>query len=430
MVEKWQELIADKQKRRDESIPKEWVVYPPPADRLNVLDFPEETGLLNEFELEVTASPVEVLLPKLASGEWSSVDVTKAFYKRAIIAHQAVNCLTEIFVDKALERAAYLDEELKKTGKPIGPLHGLPISLKDQLAIKGFETTMGYVSWIGNYAEKDATLVEILYEQGAVPFVRTNIPQTLMWPETFNNVFGRTSNPANRTLTCGGSSGGEGALIAMKGSPLGVGSDIGGSVRIPANFNGLSGSAEDYASVTSITGEPLITTMSLNPNDPTFSKTRNFLIPPQAKSAYGLWQIQKERTRLRCEHLDYWNSTAEKTGTGRPVDAIIGPMAAWAPPPHGMNSSADYTMMWNALDYPSLAFPVTTVDPKLDKVKPPHQFLSEDDEAAYALFILDEGPELFKDAPIGLQVVGRTGEDEAVIAMGEIIDKALKESKK
>ncbi|KIJ25598.1 hypothetical protein M422DRAFT_273411 [Sphaerobolus stellatus SS14] len=94
-------------------------------------------GLPNEFELEVTASPVEVLLPKLASGEWSSVDVTKAFYKRAIIAHQA------IFVDKALERAAYLDEELKKTGKPIGPLHGLHISLRDQLANKGFETTMG-----------------------------------------------------------------------------------------------------------------------------------------------------------------------------------------------------------------------------------------------------------------------------------------------
>lgn len=107
----------------------------------------------------------------------------------------------------------------------------------------------GYVSWIGNYSERDATLVTILYEAGAVPFVRTNIPQTLMvsacvyfpanpfadccdlqWPETFNHVFGRTLNPHNRNLTSGGSSGGEGALIAMKGSPLGVGSDVGGSV--------------------------------------------------------------------------------------------------------------------------------------------------------------------------------------------------------
>ena len=91
-----------------------------------------------------------------------------------------MNCLTEIFVERALARAAELDDALKKTGKVIGPLHGLPISLKDQLCIKGLETTMGYVSWIGNYAEKNAVLVDILEACGAVPFVRTNVPQTLM----------------------------------------------------------------------------------------------------------------------------------------------------------------------------------------------------------------------------------------------------------
>ena len=100
------------------------------------------------------------------------------------------------------------------------------------------------MSWIGKYADNDAVLTEILLEAGAVPFVRTNVPQTLMvrliyhylmhllnapqWPETYNKIFGRTVNPANRTLTSGGSSGGEGALLAMRGSPLGVGSDIGG----------------------------------------------------------------------------------------------------------------------------------------------------------------------------------------------------------
>lgn len=162
-----------------------------------------------------------------------------------------MNCLTEIFVERALARAAELDDALRKTGKVVGPLHGLPISLKDQLCVKGLETTMGYVSWIGKYAEKSAVLVDILEECGAVPFVRTNVPQTLMvrrnclvprwpcllndssliqWPETFNNIFGRTTNPYNRSLTCGGSSGGEGALVALKGSPIGVGSDIGGCV--------------------------------------------------------------------------------------------------------------------------------------------------------------------------------------------------------
>ncbi|CAL1717065.1 unnamed protein product [Somion occarium] len=172
--------------------------------------------------------------------------VTTAFYKRAIIAHQLVNCLTEIFVDRALARAKELDEYLKKTGKVIGPLHGLPISLKDQIRIKGLETTMGYVSWIGDYADKDAALVEILQECGAVPFVQTNVPQTLMWAETYNSIFGRTVNPYNRNLTSGGSSGGEGTLIALKGSPLGVGSDIGGSIRIPSLFNGLYGLRPSY----------------------------------------------------------------------------------------------------------------------------------------------------------------------------------------
>ncbi|KAF8158983.1 amidase signature domain-containing protein, partial [Mycena galopus ATCC 62051] len=96
-----------------------------------------------------------------------------------------------------------------------------------------------YVKWIGNYAEADCVLVEILYECGAVPFVRTNVPQTLMWGETMNHVFGRSLNPYNLAFTPGGSSGGEGALLAMKGSPLGVGTDIGGSLRIPSSFCGL-----------------------------------------------------------------------------------------------------------------------------------------------------------------------------------------------
>jgi len=88
--------------------------------------------------------------------------------------------LTEIFVDRALARAKEVDDYLKATGKPIGALHGLPISLKDQFPIKGLETIMGYAGWIGRYADSDCVLVEILYEQGAVPFVRTNVPQTLV----------------------------------------------------------------------------------------------------------------------------------------------------------------------------------------------------------------------------------------------------------
>ncbi|KAG1720691.1 general amidase [Suillus paluster] len=245
----WTALVAEKQQRQLKSIPQDWLVSPPPDSTLDVTGFPDACGLLNAREIEITNTSVDALLDKLSCGEWTAVDVTTAFYKRAIVAHQLVNCLTEIFVDRALARAAELDDHFKQTGKVVGPLHGLPISLKDQLCIKGIETTMGYISWIGRYAEKNAVLVDILIECGAVPFVRTNLPQTVMWPETFNNIFGRTTNPYNRSLTPGGSSGGEGALVALKGSPLGVGSDLGGSIRIPSAFCGLYSLRPSYGRV-------------------------------------------------------------------------------------------------------------------------------------------------------------------------------------
>ncbi|KAG2366573.1 general amidase [Suillus spraguei] len=552
----WTALVAEKKQRQLKSIPQEWLVTPPPSSTLDVTGFPESCGLLNTREIEITNTSVDVLLNKIASAKWTAVEVTTAFSKRAIVAHQLVNCLTEIFIDRALARAAELDDHLKKTGKVVGPLHGLPISLKDQLCIKGLETTMGYVSWIGQYAEKNAVLVDVLIECGAVPFVRTNIPQTLMWPETFNSVFGRTTNPNNVSLTSGGSSGGEGALVALKGSPLGVGSDIGGSIRIPSAFCGIYGlrpsygrvpycgarnslegqdsilsvfgpmtssigglkvfmkavinskpwlkdplavrkkwdedeydlvdhgsgkdlcfaimwddgvvvphppikrsleitkaalqkaghkvvewkpikhrllgdvardiwnaaSAEDYMITTSSTGEPIIATMELDGSNAVIASLR-----PQngGITAYKLWQVQKLRQNIRKEYLDHWNATASETGTGRPVDAIICPAAPFAAPPHGKNRYANYTTVWNSLDYPAAIFPVTTVDSTLDGKEPPHSFYDDFDKDVYELY----DPEKFKNAPVCLQLVGRTLEEEAVIKMTEIVDAALAAAK-
>ena len=130
----------------------------------------------------------------------------------------------------------------------MGRLHGLPISLKDQFHVKGVETTMGYVGWIGTFEGKrgsgkefqfESELVRELRSQGAIVYCKTSVPHTLMTGETVNNIIGYTWNPRNRFLSSGGSSGGEGALLALKGSCVGFGTDIGGSVRIPAGFNGL-----------------------------------------------------------------------------------------------------------------------------------------------------------------------------------------------
>lgn len=146
--------------------------------------------------------------------------------------------------------AKKLDEHYAQHKSPIGLLHGLPVSLKDQFHIKGVETTMGYIGWIGTFMGKRGTgrekvfeseMVRELRDLGAVLYCKTSVPQTLMSGETVNNIIGYTWNPKNRNLSSGGSSGGEGALIGLKGSPIGFGTDIGGSVRIPAAFNGLYG---------------------------------------------------------------------------------------------------------------------------------------------------------------------------------------------
>lgn len=130
----------------------------------------------------------------------------------------------------------------------MGRLHGLPISLKDQFHVQGVETTMGYVGWIGTFEGERGTGKELQFEselvrelrsQGAIVYCKTSVPHTLMTGETINNIIGYTWNPKNRLLSSGGSSGGEGALLALRGSCIGFGTDIGGSVRIPAGFNGL-----------------------------------------------------------------------------------------------------------------------------------------------------------------------------------------------
>lgn len=116
---------------------------------------------------------------------------------------------------------------------------------------------MAYVAWIGKYDEEDSVLVTLLRKAGAVFYVKTSVPQTLMVCETVNNIIGRTVNPRNKNWSCGGSSGGEGANVGFRGGIIGVGTDIGtisssvsrdcannsigGSIRVPSAFNFLYG---------------------------------------------------------------------------------------------------------------------------------------------------------------------------------------------
>jgi amidase len=237
----WEDIAARKQKERSERIPKQWIyTFGSTAD--NVLNLPRQCGILTQQEIRITEDyDATALVQALAKGTLNSVDVVTAFCKRAAIAHQLTNCLTEIFFEDAIARARGLDEQLRKSGKPMGPLHGLPISLKDTFKVKGYDSSVGVAGLCFKPATTNSALVDLLLEQGAVLYCKTNVPQTMMALDSHNNVFGRTLNPINRHITAGGSSGGEGALVAMKGSPLGIGTDVGGSIRVPAMCNGLAG---------------------------------------------------------------------------------------------------------------------------------------------------------------------------------------------
>ncbi|KAL7626365.1 hypothetical protein AAE478_003137 [Parahypoxylon ruwenzoriense] len=238
----WEVLAAKKRQELEGSIPEEWRIpthFLPPAHQADITDFPEKSGWFTPEELAITNCTVLELLPKLASGELKSETVTRAFCKRAVAAHQLTNCLSETCFKRALSTAKELDEHLARTGKPVGPFHGLPVSLKDNFHLKGLDATVGFASHVGDPAPYDAVLADVLREAGAVFYVKTNVPTAMMIAESVNNVFGRTVNPRNRNLTSGGSSGGESALVAFGGSPLGVGTDIGGSLRIPAACTGI-----------------------------------------------------------------------------------------------------------------------------------------------------------------------------------------------
>ena len=199
MPDTWRDIAARKQKERAERIPQDWLLpssYSAEINRDNVLSVPRECGLFSSEELRITEGyDATALVALLAEGKLTSVEVATAFCKRAAIAHQLTNCLTEILFKEAIARATKLDDEFKRTGKPTGPLHGLPISLKDTFKIKGCDASVGIAGLCFKPSTTNSALVDLLLEQGAVLYCKTNIPQTMAALDSHNNVFGRTINP-------------------------------------------------------------------------------------------------------------------------------------------------------------------------------------------------------------------------------------------
>ena len=378
---------------------------------------------------------------------------------------------------------------------------------------------MGYVGWIDTFEGKsndprkgtfESEMVRELRALGAILFCKTSVPHTLMSGETVNNIIGYTWNPKNRYICSGGSSGGEGALIGARGSPAGFGTDIGGSIRIPAAFNGLYGirpssgrlpyggmanSMDGQNSILSVVGplatsaasikmlvqsilsqkpwlhDPIVVelpwradqegevldlikasgqgqgklsfgimkhdgSVSVHPpvnravkmvedilvklghkviewKPPSHAHGNSIIfktwvfdggvdvhkafglsgepVSPQVVKSYGtspkeqfngsqIAEVNVAKREWQKEYMDYWNSTSELTGTGRPVDALIAPLAPFPAARPNKYDYYGYSTFVNGLDYTSMVIPVTTASKSLDKADANFQPLSDLDK--------------------------------------------------
>lgn len=176
----------------------------------------------------------------LGRGDASARDVALSHLQRIEQVDGRVHAFTEVLRDQALADADASDAR-RRRGETRGPLDGVPVTVKECFDIAGHDTTLGLPSWRGRTAVSDAAMVQALREAGAVVLGRTNLSQTMLFVESRNPLFGQTANPWSSAHSPGGSSGGEGAAIAAGMSPLGVGTDIGGSIRVPAAFCGICG---------------------------------------------------------------------------------------------------------------------------------------------------------------------------------------------
>ncbi|KAI8260070.1 hypothetical protein K4K58_002148 [Colletotrichum sp. SAR11_239] len=382
----WQEVVAKKRLQRQEAI------------AAAVLKVSTDTSGSNEG---ITAIPdAEALVERISRGE--------------------TNSLTEVLFEEALERAKDLDAYFAKNGTVVGPLHGVPVTLKDQFNVKGFDSTLGYVGRSFSPASDDAAVVKMLKKLGAVVIAKTNLPQSIMWCETDNPLWGLTTNPLSKEYTPGGSTGGEAALLATQASMLGWGTDIGGSIRIPSHMNGTYGFKPSDLYYT-VDGCEDIRKDVIAGGEPFIPHVERLINRGKAISVYDYWQLNRRKWDMQQAYMEKWRSIRSPT-TGRAVDILLMPPMPHSAVPHAGCRWVGYTKVWNFLDYPALVIRGGNVS-QGDLSEPwTYETRGPEDEWNKKLWE-DNGKEMAAlRLPVGLQIVGRKLEEETVLAAGKIID--------
>ena len=182
------------------------------------------------------------LARRIRRRELSSHEVVLAHVRRAQRVNPTLNAIVRDRYAAALDDAKRADQRLASGhADPLPPFFGVPCTVKEAFAFEGMPNTGGLVARKGRTASRDAVTVARLRAAGAIPLGVTNVSELCMWLESANRVYGRTNNPYDPSRTAGGSSGGEGAVVGAGASPFGLGSDVGGSIRMPAFFDGVFG---------------------------------------------------------------------------------------------------------------------------------------------------------------------------------------------
>ncbi|WP_097460222.1 amidase [Mangrovitalea sediminis] len=184
--------------------------------------------------------PTRALAEKIRAGEISSTDAVNAYLERIQRLNGPINAVVALDETAARERARVADEK-RANGEPCGPLHGVPLTLKDTWEVVGMPTTAGAPALAQHRPEKHADIAQKLVDAGAIIIGKTNVPLYASDLQSYNKVYGVTRNPRDLERTPGGSSGGAAAAVAAGLTSFEVGSDVGGSIRTPTHFNGVFG---------------------------------------------------------------------------------------------------------------------------------------------------------------------------------------------
>jgi amidase len=183
---------------------------------------------------------VTELTQAIRSKQVSSVEVVKAHLDRIETLNPKLNAVVQLSAQAALKEASEADQALARN-EPKGPLCGVPMTIKDSFDTAGVVSAWGTQGRVNTIPDQDATVVARLKAAGAILMGKTNTPELTLSYETDSLIYGRTNNPYNLERTSGGSSGGAAAIVAAGGSPFDVGTDTGGSIRLPSHFCGVAG---------------------------------------------------------------------------------------------------------------------------------------------------------------------------------------------